>query len=262
MRRHGFTLIELLVVVAIIAVLMGILLPSLGAARKKSKSARCLSNVRGLSATMQTYIAEYSNLLPYVYKPDNFWVPIFRNYAQVDKMRLCPSADYATGDPPGQLLGSATTGWFSGVGGVVGQDAAGHDFVSGYGINGYIEPPVPGDMDWANGTTATASATATWYWRYPIDRQESAIPAFADCIWVDGWPHARDDPPPTSMNPTAEPHLRRFCIDRHDMAINVSFLDGHAETVALRRLWSLTWNRQWNSANEVVPNPLPIVPRN
>ncbi len=55
--RRGFTLIELLVVVAVIAILVGLLLPALGLARKSARSAACLSSLHGIGHAMFLYSA-------------------------------------------------------------------------------------------------------------------------------------------------------------------------------------------------------------
>jgi prepilin-type N-terminal cleavage/methylation domain-containing protein len=63
-RTEAFTLIELLVVVAIIAILIAILLPSLGRAKAQAKDAVCLSNIRQLTIGLNAYAVSYGNYLP------------------------------------------------------------------------------------------------------------------------------------------------------------------------------------------------------
>lgn len=62
-RHRAFTLIELLVVVAIIAILISILLPSLGRARRAAMTAQCLSNMHSLALAQQVYASDFRGAL-------------------------------------------------------------------------------------------------------------------------------------------------------------------------------------------------------
>jgi len=65
MRKHrGFTLIELLVVVAIIALLIAILLPSLGKARENARKTVCGTQLKGQGSSFAIYAAEWGDQLP------------------------------------------------------------------------------------------------------------------------------------------------------------------------------------------------------
>ncbi len=62
--RRGFTLIELLVVISIIAVLIALLLPALGQARKVARQSLCGSNLRQMIIGSNAYFVEHKDFMP------------------------------------------------------------------------------------------------------------------------------------------------------------------------------------------------------
>ncbi len=57
-KRNGFTLVELLAVIAILGLLMGILLPSLSAARRAAKASACLATMKNIGNASIFYLNE------------------------------------------------------------------------------------------------------------------------------------------------------------------------------------------------------------
>jgi len=139
-KRAAFTLVEVLVVVTIIALLLAILLPSLGRARESGRSVKCLSQLQQMGLAWMFYaedFADYAMPLAYWQTPEpvywwgrvvdgkvdhaaGFLWPYLRPQLRTDDLFQCPSQPWGTYRSPDTTPGSVT---------------------STYGYNGYYLTP-------------------------------------------------------------------------------------------------------------------------
>ena len=62
---RAFTLVELLVVIAIVGLLAGLSIPAIGRAQESSNRTKCISNLKGLGQSLNTYITD-SGMFPVI----------------------------------------------------------------------------------------------------------------------------------------------------------------------------------------------------
>ncbi|OQA84715.1 MAG: putative major pilin subunit [Lentisphaerae bacterium ADurb.Bin242] len=81
-RRKEFTLIELMIVIAMIAILAGLLLPSLNRARDKARAMGCVGNMKQITLATVLYANDYNDYFPPLYNTANF-MTAFEKYLNV-----------------------------------------------------------------------------------------------------------------------------------------------------------------------------------
>ncbi len=262
----GFTLIELLVVISIIALLVGILLPALGAARRTAMAMKCASNQKQMGTAWFAYAVDHEGAAvgswqSYVHPvhlggaglPGKHWyVDLYPYYSTSIGILECPVApepnpQFASA-PAGTLVpGGAAYAWYES-----GQFSVPLNY-GGFGYNNWLEKVTPGV---ANAAINAAGGRAEDY-RLDMGIDElvatSETPLFGDSAWADtGWPLETNPLPPNYISPynsTGAGYLERMCVDRHNEAINVTFLDGSARRIRILDLWSLKWHAKWDATD-------------
>ncbi len=249
--RCGFTLVELLVVIAIIAILAGLLLPTLTRAKTKAHSIQCVNNLKQIGLANFMYVNDNGNTIPYQIGNDLWMKSLIDNYSRVAKVRLCPTAPYSKKMP----YGTATTAWVWGDG-TIDPVTKEPRWTGSYGLNGWM---YRGDWTVQDNRPPVANA-----FRNEGDiRTPSQTPVFFDAMWVDAWPKETDPPARNLLEgATVLGSISCLTIARHGSgpanvpqnlapgtklpaAINLSFADGHISMVTLEKLWGLIWHKNY-----------------
>jgi prepilin-type N-terminal cleavage/methylation domain-containing protein/prepilin-type processing-associated H-X9-DG protein len=252
--RGGFTLVELLVVIGIIALLISILMPALSRAKTSARTTQCLSNIRQLTIAYQMYTNNnkgkfmgYSTaVVPMSNPPQNgFWMHELKPFnGDISVVGICPEATEPNNPP---VFGNVSRAW-----GPEPKDRNSFLFqVTGsYAMNGWCYGPNvdAGPFKGKMGGTQYVGGTADTWHVFPVS-EASNVPIFSDSSWVDTWP--LDTDPPGDLIHGDQQMMTRVCLKRHAKRfVNVSFMDGHAESVELPNLWKLKWSRKFNTTKQ------------
>lgn len=252
-HRSAFTLIELLVVIAILVLLVAILSPSLSRARRQAQAIACRSNVAKWAEAIHMYASQHGG---------NFWLEKYHSgswmedlrvyYGDIADFRCCPRARTT-----GIGFGSTLTAW--------GPNMQAHGFrpqdYGSYGVNHWVNSLPKGTAGWRG--------HPEWQWQGTwACTNASRVPVMGDCVWYGGNPFDFESGTPMGLVPPipdwneANPwhwqyDMSRFCIDRHNGGINMSFADGSARKVALPELWNIKWHKGFRTRDDVAIAWLP-----
>jgi prepilin-type N-terminal cleavage/methylation domain-containing protein/prepilin-type processing-associated H-X9-DG protein len=264
--RKAFTLVELLVVIAIIALLLSMLMPALTKARQAAQAVIDKSNLHTTQLVLFLYANDFSGKLTYDWWSFSYlaaestdlnfgydkvmWHYCAQNYWNDPKILFCPVAKKVAGrdgNPPflsGGFREWGNTDWAWYTDWAPPLKATGKPCMSSYGLNDWACVPYRGSDQ-----VAQAQADAQ-YWRTVNQRGGDKIPLLFDSAWYSITPTDTSVPNPNALDKYHFPYtFGPATLPRHNDGIHMVFLDGSLRRVGIKELWTLKWNKTFNTEN-------------
>lgn len=251
-NKNGFTLIELLVVVAIIALLLSIVVPSLRRAKILAQRTVCLSNLKQWGAVYEMYINDNNGFFPlscidpdYSPRGSRTWFIALCPYSQSAEILYCPSSIPAPSPKPeyDNNRWQWEFVWWQSTFPALMADPEIAQITGSYGENWWI-------------TSSRSEDPAVYPDQNKFKRMGTAgvSPASIPVLGDSGAFLSRSTEssnPPGSDGDYTHIHgdeMRRICTDRHSTgAVNWVFADSSVRAIPLKRLWQTRWHKNWIS---------------